>query len=569
MMNTPKSEQSSTGNVELHLFKTLIDDAVLGNIVHRDFKPLYVNRAFVNMLGFDSVAEFLALESFEETFAADERDRLRAIKNARMGGAQAPSRYEYKAMQRDGSLVTVLNVARIVQWPGGPAVHNIVLDVTDMARTEELERQQHAALESRVAQRTRQLSEANQLLKAESAKRARVEAQLLRAQKMELIGHLTGGIAHDFNNMLGSIMGYTDLALTSFGEKQGGKLEQYLREVHTAGERARDLVSQMLAFSRGASSAPQALDIGACASDAMVLLKTMLPRGVELKLEVSEQLPLVLMDPVQLTQVMMNVCMNACEAMTGHGVVRIQVTFEPEIRLPCASCRAQCRGPVVVVAVHDNGAGIVPSTRERMFDPFFTTKDIGESRGMGLSMVHGIMHDHDGHLAVDTEVGRGTTFTLLLPVSDQPAVTSAPDAAAAGGDREQPARVLVVDDEVSVGAFIGELLEFHGYRATVVSSSLDALRAFAGAPENFDLVITDQTMPDMNGDELARKLRELRADCPLILCTGYSEAISADTVSQWGNTEYLLKPLDTRRLLSLVATLLSGSTRKASPTQAG
>lgn len=191
---------------------------------------------------------------------------------------------------------------------------------------------------------------------------------------------------------------------------------------------------------------------------------------------------------------------------------------------------------------------------ERVFDPFFTTKEVTKSSGMGLPMEHGIVHQHDGHVTFESEPGVGTQFRVMLPTSLEPVNDSGGRKKSEGA--QTGAQVLVVDDELSIASFVGELLEFHEYRSTVLSSSIDAMRVFESAAASFDLVITDQNMSEMNGDELAKRIRGLSPNCPIILCTGYSHTISEETVGEWGNTGYLSKPIDTRKLLALVEQLV-------------
>jgi signal transduction histidine kinase len=247
--------------------------------------------------------------------------------------------------------------------------------------------------------------------------RERLRTQLGQAQKMESIGMLTSGIAHDFNNILGSILGYAGLALQRYASTSPPKLAEYLNEVVTAGERARDLVAQLLAFSRGESVAVQATAIGPIIEQSLRMLRPALPSSVNMQLNLASNLPLVMANAVQFQQVLVNLCVNARDATNGNGVITVSaapVQLEP---VACASCHQNFSGRFVALTVEDTGEGIPESTRLRIFEPFFTTKAQGKGSGMGLAMVHGIVHRQGGHILLDSRPGAGTRFRLLMPVS--------------------------------------------------------------------------------------------------------------------------------------------------------
>ncbi len=387
----------------------------------------------------------------------------------------------------------------------------------------------------------------------------KLQSQLQQAQKMEAIGHLTGGIAHDFNNILASILGYTGLALARFVPDKKSKLAEYLQEAYHAGERARDLIAQMLTFSRGAGNESRPYHLEPLVKEAVKLLQSTLPSSIELKVHLENDTPEVIIDPVQLHQLVINLCINARDAMGGRGHVDIALRRVLNVNLECSSCHSQVQGDFVELVVKDTGSGIEPRVMARMFDPFFSTKEPAKGSGMGLSIVHGIVHDHRGHIDVASTPGAGSTFRLLFPVmpmvsepsfEGQPAL-SVPDNESAGDSH-----ILVVDDDKSVAGFIGELLDSRGYRVTIMTSSIKALKCFKNNPEVFDLVVMDQTMPDMTGVELARELLRICPELPIILCTGHSEDVDETRAGALGIRGYLTKPLSVGILLGKVRELL-------------
>jgi len=387
--------------------------------------------------------------------------------------------------------------------------------------------------------------------------RERLEGQLRQAQKMEAIGHLTGGIAHDFNNLLTSIMGYVTLA----AERSSGadaKVANYLEQADLSCKRARDLIQQMLTFSRGRRGKPRPLALAPLVRESAKLLRSSFPATIDLRTELDDDAPLVLMDPVQLEQVLMNLAINARDAIRSSGEIRIAVRPCGLTAGECASCRANVDGDFVELAVADDGSGIPAEVQERMFEPFFTTKDVGQGSGMGLSTVHGIVHEHGGHIVVESGAGRGANFRVLLPALQSHDCASAPPPAP--GDRVLPraalsGRVVVVDDELSVGRFMQDLLTQWGLEVALFESAGKALDALA-AGEAFDLVITDQTMPGMTGIELARAARALRPRLPIVLYTGYGEGVAPAEIDAAGIAGLARKPIEPSELLALLARYL-------------
>jgi PAS domain S-box-containing protein len=371
------------------------------------------------------------------------------------------------------------------------------------------------------------------------AERERLEVQLRQSQKMEAMGTLAGGIAHDFNNILGAILGYGELAQKAAPE--GGAVRRYLDNVMHAGGRGKALVERILAFSRSGMGERGPINVQAVIQETLELLAASLPPGVRLEKRLEAGDAAVVGDAIQLHQVAMNLCTNALQAMEKGGVLEVTLALEDvahDRRLTHGNLAA---GAYVRLCVSDTGSGIPPHVLDRMFDPFFTTKGVGEGTGLGLSLVHGIVADLDGAIDVHTMVGRGTMFMIWLPLAGEAKAPSAEDAARL--PRGDGQTVMIVDDEKPLVALAEETLAELGYEPVGFSSSVAALEAFRAEPHRFDIVLTDETMPDLVGTDLAREIRRLRPDIPIVLMSGYSGAQLHERACGVGIREILRKPL--------------------------
>jgi two-component system cell cycle sensor histidine kinase/response regulator CckA len=358
---------------------------------------------------------------------------------------------------------------------------------------------------------------------------------------MEAIGTLAGGIAHDFNNILAAMMGYAELA--SLDAPEGSKANMRWQEVLKAGLRARDLVQQILTFSRQSSQERKPVEIGPIVKETLKLLRASLPSTVEIRQHVESNADVIETDPTQIHQVLMNLCTNAAHAMReSGGILEVslnKVDMEEPTTTPYPDLHA---GPYVRLSVSDTGHGIPPQLLKRIFDPYFTTKPVGEGTGLGLAVVHGIVKSHGGEITVSSKPGKGTTFHVYLPGTDGPKEVAA-------SQRVEPYRLgrqeclLLIDDEQALVEVGKQMLEHLGYRVIVRTSSVEALELFRNQPEKFDLVITDMTMPNMTGDKLAREMMGIRPGMPIILCTGFSEHIAEEKVKKIGIREFVMKPL--------------------------
>jgi PAS domain S-box-containing protein len=390
------------------------------------------------------------------------------------------------------------------------------------------------------------------------AERARLEQQLRQAQKMEAIGQLTGGIAHDFNNILTSVMGYIGMGKDKAEQLGEAKLARYLERAHQSSQRARELIQQMLTFSRGQRGEPRPLALGPLIREAVKWLGVSLPSSIELQADLAPNLPPALLDPVPMEQVIMNLCINARDAMAERGVIRLGLSLVDHHQALCASCRKTVSGRFIELAVGDTGPGIAPEVLERMFEPFYSTKEVGKGSGMGLAVVHGIVHEYGGHVLVRTAPGQGALFRVLFPPLSREEVADAagPSSGESAGCPRLQGRVLVVDDEPAVGEFMQDLLEEWGLTVTVFDDSLAGRDSFMRNPQAFDLAVLDHTMPRLTGLELARDLLQHRPELPVILYTGHREALGDSQVRAAGIRALVRKPVDVAELHALLETLL-------------
>ncbi len=380
----------------------------------------------------------------------------------------------------------------------------------------------------------------------------KTEEELRQAHKMESIGTLAGGVAHDFNNLLYMIVGNTELALEDI--PKWNPVHESLEEIKTASLRAAGIVKQLLNFSRKTNQNLKPMGAVAIIKDAMKFIRATLPSTIEINMKLPDVDVPILGDPTQMNQLMMNICTNASQAMeeTG-GTIEVKLEILIIDEKSANNYPKLSVGNHIKISVSDTGPGITPNILDRIFDPYFTTREFGESSGMGLTIVHGIVKNHNGVITVKSELGEGTTFNILFPVIDEePKIEiGKPDELPTGTES-----ILFIDDEKILVNLAGKTLERLGYKVRKSLNPIEALEIFQSSPNSFDLVITDMTMPQMTGAQLSKKLKKVRFDIPIIICTGHSAVIDEEKARQLGIDGFLMKPVSMSKISKAIREVL-------------
>ena len=439
-------------------------------------------------------------------------------------GAYIGRRVETTALRADGTEFPIELTIGVAPWGDDDMFIGYLRDISDQKRAE--------------------------------AERAALESQLRQAQKMEAIGQVTGGIAHDFNNILASIMGYVVLASDRPTAIADARIGEHLEQALNSCRRARDLIQQMLTFSKARQGEARRLILGEVVRDVAQMLSVTLPATLTLDIEALDADCNVMFDPVQAQQAVLNLCINARDALEGQGRIDVRVQRRRLHAATCASCGKPFAGAFVELSVADDGPGIPGPVGERMFEPFFSTKVPGKGTGMGLATVHRVVHEHNGHVLVDTAAGQGTRFGILLPEVDESQPPAARAATPALASVKFAGRVLLVDDEGSVLNFMRELLSNWGLDVSAVNCATDALALLEDDASYFDMLLTDQMMPGMTGVELAEAAHRLRADLPVVLYSGNLGEIEAHR-ERLGLCRVLSKPIEPAELRAAVAACLT------------
>ena len=410
-------------------------------------------------------------------------------------------------------------------------------------------RNQNTVLEKKVEERTNALAQS--------------EKQLQQVMKLQAIGTLAGGIAHDFNNILFPIVGYTELTMDDIPE--GSEARHNLEEILKATNRAKELVNQILTFSRRNDQEQRPLKVQYLIKEALKLLRATIPSSIEIESYVDESCSPIKGDPTQIHQVIMNLCTNAYHAMqeTG-GILRVSlkevgISYEQSMRRV-----GMKMGQNLELTVQDDGHGMEPQVLERIFEPYYTTKEQGKGTGLGLSVIHGIIKNHGGDITVRSQPGEGATFTVYLPVIDD----IAEEIVSVETDRETAGceRILLIDDEEQIIDIEQQILERLGYQVTPKTDSEEALAEFTAQPDLYDLVITDMTMPKITGDLLAQKLMDIKPDIPVILCTGFNETITEEKALALGIDKFVMKPIIKDDLADAIRSVLDKPKATLNPT---
>ncbi len=382
--------------------------------------------------------------------------------------------------------------------------------------------------------------------------RKQLQAQLAQALKMEAIGTLAGGIAHDFNNILGIIIGNAELAFDTVPE--WNPASQNLGEIKTACLRARDVVRQLLSFSRKTEQLKKPIQVNDIISESMKLLRASIPATIDIKVNIPDKSQTIEADATQIHQVLINLCTNASHAMEKSGgeliVTVSKLIVDEKTSLVFGGIHT---GPYICLEVSDTGVGISPAVKKKMFDPYFTTKEIGKGTGMGLAVVLGVVETHNGGIAVKSQPGKGTSVKVVFPiVKEQEAVSIQPSRKLLKGKET----ILLIDDEKAIIKMERQMLERLGYTLVTSTAPDEALKLFSQNPSRFDLIITDMTMPKMTGDTLAKKMIKIRPDIPVILCTGFSEKINGEASIKMGIKKYIEKPIKLKQIAKMIRDVL-------------
>ncbi len=454
-----------------------------------------------------TVEEAVGIKMAEEVYANPEEREIFLAELQKNGYVE---NFETKLKRKDGSIWWASTNAHVSKNKNGnvQGVEGITRDITKLKEAEE---EQKA-----------------------------LKAHLQQAQKMESIGTLAGGIAHDFNNILSPIMIHSEMAKMEL--PPDSPVQHNLREIYKAGERARDMVKQILTFSRKREGKRAELKITPVIKEALKLLRSTIPTTIDIQQNMEVGSDIVLADPTQIHQIVLNLGTNAAHAMKEKGGTLAVSLVQEDLDSEAAAQHSPDLNPgsYLKLTVSDTGSGIDRENMERIFEPYFTTKEVGEGTGMGLAVIHGIVKRYGGDITVESELGKGTTFNIYLPrIEADVTPVEEPSVQIPGGAE----RILFVDDErVAVDA-IQPMLENLGYNVTARTSSTEALNAFKNDPNGFDLVITDQTMPNMTGKDLAQKMMSIRPAIPIILCTGYSDQIDKKSAEEMGIRSFIMKPI--------------------------
>ena len=382
--------------------------------------------------------------------------------------------------------------------------------------------------------------------------RKQLESQLQKARKMESIGNLAGGIAHDFNNLLYMIVGNTELALEDIPKWSPAYTN--LEEIKSASLRASGIVKQLLNFSRKTDQKLIPIDAVTVIKDSLKLLRSTIPTTVEINEHIPDDEIVILADSTQINQVMMNLCINASQAMeeTG-GTLKINIEKTIFEAKDVKAFSDLVPGNYLKITVNDTGPGISPEIINQIFDPYFTTKEIGKGSGMGLSVVQGIIKNHGGAIWVASILGKGTKFIILFPLTSEESMVEAQTTKDIPRGKET---ILFVDDEISITKMVKKMFERLGYKIETATTPQDALELFRSNPDHFDLVITDMTMPQMTGVKLSEKLMDIRKDIPIIVCTGHSNLVNEEKAKELGLAAYIMKPIYMQEAAQIIRKVL-------------
>ncbi|MBF0551680.1 MAG: PAS domain S-box protein [Deltaproteobacteria bacterium] len=498
--------------------RLIVENASDGIFVFQAGVIKFANPRCIDITGY-SPGE-LNQKSFFDLVHSEDLPLVRSICLEPKTKETAGNRYPIRLSHRSGRPVWVEITAVPITWEARPAVLSFLRDINAQ---KQLEREQE-----------------------------KLEGQLRQAQKIQAIGTLAGGIAHDFNNILAAIIGYSEMALNEAIDTS--RSHRWLTRVMEASHRAKELVHQILMFSRQDEKKRRSVEIATVVKEALKLVRASIPSTIEIELNINSDAGFILADPTQIHQVIMNLATNAAHAMDADGgILSVEISDLIMEEGKMSQGLSLKPGHYVELTLGDTGSGMTQEVRDRIFEPFFTTKDQGEGTGMGLSVVHGIVKSHDGGIDVFSEPGKGSTFHLYFPqmAHARPEETTVTRQIPRGHEH-----ILFIDDEPMVADMIKDLLENLGYQVTAMTNPVEGLETFCAKPDQFDLVITDQTMPKIVGIELARRVSAFRPEIPVILCIGFDEPQLAEKAQLAGIRQIMVKPFSKRELAELIRQVL-------------
>ena len=502
-------------------FRTIFEESPIGiAFFGKQHEILLTNRCYREFLGY-SEAEIIERGPMG-ILHPDDRNASLALSTALRNGEIPLFHMEQRYLRKDRIVVWADTWMSALHEEDGQLMHTIgwVLDITERKLAEE--------------------------------EKAGLQKQLVQAQKMEAIGTLAGGIAHDFNNILGGVLGYAEMARDA--SPTGSEVAKYLEKVLSATHRAASLVKQILTFSRQNTTERILLEPAHLIKEDLKLLRPILPSSITINQQFDTTTSYILADPTQIHQVVMNLCTNAFHAMEPTGGTLDIILRDCELSREDLRYQPEARpGKFVLLSVSDTGPGIAPEIWGRIFEPFFTTKEVGKGTGMGLSITQGIVTSYNGFLTCESEPGQGTVFRVYFPAIDQEIAAIDKHVVTIPTGKE---RILFIDDENMLAELGKTMLEHLGYEVTIRKNSIEALTTFQNHADQFDVVITDQTMPGMTGIDLARKILQIRPDLPIILCTGYSTLVNEEQAKAIGIKGFIMKPLSKQGIATLLRTVL-------------
>ena len=499
-----KAERALKESEERH--RLLIEYASDAIFIAQDEIIKFPNPKTLELTGYSE--NELSKMPFTDLVHREDRNRILERYNRLLNADKLSGTYSFKIVNKKGKSLDVQISATPIIWEGKPATLNLVRDITEFKKFEE---------------------------------------KLRQAQKMEAIGTLAGGIAHDFNNILAGIFGYAQLLQLKI--PQDSKLQSYVEALITAGNRAKSLVSQILTFSRQSSDERRPIELQPIIKESLKLLQSTIPSTIEIRQNIRSDCGLVFASPIHIHQITMNLCTNAYHAMEKTGGV-LSVSLCEVKQQPLNNSEQNSSGRYALLTVKDTGTGIDPHVLPLVFDPYFTTKGEGKGTGMGLAVINGIVNEYGGNISVKSELESGTEFKILLPIIE--AHTETDDTISPMVFQKGKEHILLIDDQKDVLDIERQMLESLGYTVTAMTSSADAIEKFSLNSNNFDMVITDMTMPNMTGYQLSKEFLKMDPSIPIIMCTGFSEGISKKKAIALGIKGFLMKPLVLKDLSELI-----------------